>query len=166
MITLHIFTLTIESVTMNFRCIVHMLLKTVCGIQCLNFKLSIFTQGFYVASSSSSKLCRGPLIGVMFFGREITQKSKVYTYWRIVCHFVITFFIHEFVYSYRPNHGSGCWSPASRDRAMVRSSKARTVFTVDRITLGQFSLRVLRVYLVSVIPSMFLLSFITTSIQP
>jgi hypothetical protein len=52
------------------------LLKTVYGIQCLNFKLSIFTQGFYVASSSSSKLRRGPTIGIMFFGTKITQSPK------------------------------------------------------------------------------------------
>ena len=37
-------------------------------------------------------------------------------------------------------------------------SKARIVFTVDRMTMGQVSLRVLRVSLVSVILSMFLLS--------
>jgi hypothetical protein len=72
----HMFTLTIESVTLNFRCIVHVLLKTVYGIQCLNFKLSIFTRGFYVASSCSSKLRRGHLIGVVFFGRNITQSLK------------------------------------------------------------------------------------------
>ena len=69
------FTLTVGIVTLNFRSIVHVILITVYGIQYLNFKLSIFTQGFYEASSSS-KLRRGPLIGVMFFGRKITQSPK------------------------------------------------------------------------------------------
>ena len=55
-----------------------MLLKSVYGIHCLNFKLSTFTQGFYVASSSSSKLRRGPSIGFMFFGRKITQVQSLY----------------------------------------------------------------------------------------
>jgi len=44
-------------------------------------------------------------------------------------------------------------------------SKARIVFMGDGMTMGHVSLRVLRVSFVSVMPSMFLLSFITTSMQ-
>jgi hypothetical protein len=97
--------------------------------------------------------------------KENHPKTKVYTYWRIVCHsLLLILYTNLFTVIGRTMVQAVDRRPLVTGQWFI-PSKVRIVFTVDRMTLGQFSPRVLRVYLVSVIPSMFLLSFITTSIQ-